>query len=76
LNRYVIHQWAISDQIFSTPKNTRALFPNPAFENMTLQDGYWGAKLVMSFTDEQLEILKSDPKESIFIDTHSMDFNI
>jgi hypothetical protein len=32
--------------------------------------------IVGPFTDEQLEILKSDPKESIFIDTHSMDFNI
>ncbi len=29
-------------------------YPNPAFENMTLEDAYWGAKLVMSFTDEDL----------------------
>jgi hypothetical protein len=28
--------------------------PNPAFENCTGRDGYWGAKLVMSFSDEQL----------------------
>lgn len=28
--------------------------PNAAFENCTSRDGYWGAKLVMSFTDEQL----------------------
>jgi hypothetical protein len=28
--------------------------PNPAFELMTNLDGYWGAKIVMSFTDEQL----------------------
>lgn len=28
--------------------------PNPAFDNCTGRDGYWGAKLVMSFTDEQL----------------------
>ncbi|UCC81073.1 MAG: hypothetical protein JSW64_06865 [Candidatus Zixiibacteriota bacterium] len=28
--------------------------PNPAFDLMTDLDGYWGAKLVMSFTDSQL----------------------
>lgn len=28
--------------------------PNPAFDNCTGRDGYWGAKLVMSFTDDQL----------------------
>ncbi len=28
--------------------------PNPAFDNCTNRDGFWGAKLVMSFTDEQL----------------------
>ncbi len=28
--------------------------PNPAFENCTNRDGFWGAKLVMSFNDEQL----------------------
>jgi hypothetical protein len=29
--------------------------PNPAFENCTNRDGFWGAKIVMSFTDEQIE---------------------
>lgn len=29
-------------------------YPNPAFEKLTERDGYWGAKLVMSFTDEDL----------------------
>jgi hypothetical protein len=29
--------------------------PNPAFESCTNRDGFWGAKIVMSFTDEQLE---------------------
>jgi hypothetical protein len=29
--------------------------PNPAFDNCTNLDGFWGAKLVMSFSDEQLE---------------------
>lgn len=29
--------------------------PNPAFELMTDEDAFWGAKIVMSFTDEQLK---------------------
>lgn len=29
-------------------------YPNPAFEKMTLRDAFWGAKIVMSFTDEDL----------------------
>lgn len=29
--------------------------PNPAFENLTGADGFWAAKLVMFFTDAQLE---------------------
>ena len=37
------------------PQKYKFDFPNPAFENLTDLDGYWGAKLVMSFTDEQLE---------------------
>jgi len=27
-------------------------YPNPAFQNATHRDLYWGAKIVMSFTDE------------------------
>jgi hypothetical protein len=37
------------------PRWSRPNYPNPAFDNCTNLDGYWGAKLVMSFTDEQLE---------------------
>lgn len=37
------------------PVEYKALVPNPAFLNMTLLDGYWAAKIVMSFTDEQLK---------------------
>lgn len=37
------------------PKRFKFIFPNPAYDNMTSLDGYWGAKLVMSFTDEQLK---------------------
>jgi hypothetical protein len=32
-------------------------YPNPAFEKMTERDGYWGAKLVMSFRDEDLKAI-------------------
>jgi hypothetical protein len=46
------------------PGNTKANYPNPAFENCTHRDGYWGAKLVMSFTDEQLEVLVKEGQYS------------
>jgi len=36
------------------PEYFKFHMPNPAFENMTVRDGYWGAKIVMSFTDEQI----------------------
>ncbi len=39
------------------PGDSRPNYPNPAFENCTNLDGYWGAKLVMSFTDAQLEAI-------------------
>ena len=29
-------------------------YPNPAFEKMTRRDAFWGAKIVMSFSDEDL----------------------
>lgn len=32
-------------------------YPNPAFEECTERDGYWGAKLVMSFSDEDLKAI-------------------
>ena len=41
--------------IYFHPQKYKFILPNPAFENMTNRDGYWGAKLVMSFTDEQLK---------------------
>ncbi len=36
------------------PAGWKPNMPNPAFDNLTARDGYWGAKLVMSFTDAQL----------------------
>lgn len=32
-------------------------YPNPAFEKMTRRDAYWGAKMVISFSDEDLEAI-------------------
>ena len=32
-------------------------YPNPAFEKMTLRDAFWGAKIVMSFSDDDLETI-------------------
>jgi hypothetical protein len=40
---------------FYHPKRFKFIFPNPAYDNMTSLDGYWGAKQVTSFTDEQLK---------------------
>jgi hypothetical protein len=36
------------------PGKWRPSIPNPTFDAVDARDGYWGAKLVMSFTDEQL----------------------
>jgi len=33
------------------------IYPNPAFENKTDRDAYWGAKIVMAFRDEHLKAL-------------------
>ncbi len=37
------------------PGTWKANWPNKAFASVTPRDGYWGAKLVGSFTDEQLQ---------------------
>ena len=37
------------------PQKYKFIFTNPAFDNLTDRDGYWGAKIVVSFTDEQIE---------------------
>ena len=34
-------------------------YPNPAFERCTNRDGYWGAKIVMSYTDEDIAAMVS-----------------
>jgi hypothetical protein len=37
------------------PMSWRQNWPNRAFDNMTKRDGYWAAKIVASFTNEQIE---------------------
>ena len=37
------------------PAHWKANWPNEAFRSVTARDGYWGAKLVGSFTDAQIE---------------------
>ncbi|HEX7880206.1 MAG TPA: hypothetical protein VF720_12400 [Candidatus Eisenbacteria bacterium] len=37
------------------PHNFRTLVPNAAFREMTDRDGYWGAKLVASFSNAQIQ---------------------
>jgi len=36
------------------PEDFRPLVPHPAFREMTDRDGYWGAKIVASFSDAQI----------------------
>lgn len=47
---------------FFHPQKFKPIFPNPAYDNLTSGDGYWGAKLVMSFTDEQLRTVVAEAK--------------
>ena len=46
------------------PQKYKFYIPNPAFENLTGNDGFWGAKIVMSFTDDQLETAVAQGKYS------------
>ena len=46
------------------PQKYKFLNPNPAFESMTHRDGYWGAKIVMSFTDEQIKAVVAEGQYS------------
>jgi hypothetical protein len=39
-------------------------YPNPAFQNATHRDLYWGAKIVMSFTDEIIDQLVHEARYS------------
>ena len=37
------------------PNRWKPMYPVPAFENMTGRDAFWGARIVTSFTDAQIE---------------------
>ena len=37
------------------PNKWKPMYPCPAFENLTMRDAFWGAKIVTSFSDEQIE---------------------
>jgi hypothetical protein len=39
------------------PDKFDPIYPNPAFENKTERDCYWGAKIVMAFRDEHIRAL-------------------
>ncbi len=39
------------------PDKFDCIYPNPAWEDMTRRDAYWGAKVVMSWRDEHLRAL-------------------
>lgn len=39
------------------PERWRPTYPNPAFLRATLRDAYWGAKIVTSFTDEDIDTI-------------------
>jgi hypothetical protein len=60
-----VHEWqklsgvvypsigVFESDLFS-PLEYKPQVPNPAFQNMTDQDGYWAAKIITSFTDKEL----------------------
>lgn len=52
----VIHYKSIGlfDWQHFEPQEFKFIVPNPAFVNQTDRDGLWGAKIVTSFTDEQI----------------------
>ena len=39
------------------PERWRPTYPNPAFLRTTLRDAYWGAKIVTSFTDDDIDAM-------------------
>lgn len=54
------------------PSKFDPIYPNPAFEQLTPQDAYWGAKIVMAFSDDDLRALVetgeySDPEAADYL---------
>jgi hypothetical protein len=46
----------IESQLYD-PGDYAFIIPNPAFQRMTELDGFWGAKLVMSFSDDDIRAI-------------------
>lgn len=46
----------LESEVFS-PGNWVTNYPNPAFQNCTNRDGYWGAKIAMAFGDSDLQAI-------------------
>jgi len=42
---------------FFQPEKWKPEYPNPAFDNMTDEDAFWAAKIVMCFSDDQLRAI-------------------
>lgn len=54
------------------PKSWKPEYPNPAFMNLQPEDGYWAARIVMSFTDDDIRKmvrtgLLSDPRSEQYV---------
>ena len=54
------------------PEEWKPEYPNPAFLNMTDQDAYWAAKIVMSFTEKEIRAIVgtgqlSDPEAEDYL---------
>jgi hypothetical protein len=54
------------------PKSWKPEYPNPAFMNLQPEDGYWAARIVMSFTDDDIrKIVRtgwlSDPRSEQYV---------
>lgn len=61
----------VENKVFN-PKKWKPIYPVPPFENLTKRDAFWGAKIVTSFTDAQIEAavdagVYSDPEAAAYL---------
>jgi hypothetical protein len=49
---------------FFNPVQWRPEYPNPAFDNMTPEDGFWAARLVSKFSDEAIRAVVAKARYS------------
>ncbi len=61
------------ESTFFEPDDWKPVYPLPPFENMTPRDGYWAAKIIMSFRDDHLravinagKLSNSDARQYLF----------